>query len=303
MDLDAGARHRRRLAGHPAATGALSAPQRRLHVPHALRGARLLRLSKETALAALLVLPAADGIIYRWQRGRWLRRGYAALLLLTLTYLGVRSRFVDVESTFLIVPSQFFLKQLVSLPFKTLAQPWNVEAMALPPWILFLTAMAPLTLLVLAVWRRRGDWRLLFGPALIVGSVLPVYSYFFVDANLMSSRYIYFAAAGWAIVIADLLTRVLSTRLGTVAALLVVVTLDAVGLTLNLRPWRTVGAMVTDMQSRLAAGQPPASVVEDWRARLGEDLKVRDGIPRAYRGVYVFENGWREFQEPQNSEF
>ena len=133
--------------------------------------------------------------------------------------------------------------------------------MTVPLWVALLTAIAPAALLATTVWRGRGDWRLLFGPALMLGSVLPVYSYFFVDANLMSSRYVYFAAAGWAMVMADLTARALPSRGVIIGALGAALMLVLCRLQLNLRPWRTVGTMVTDIRSRIDAGEPANGVV------------------------------------------
>ncbi len=264
-------------------------------------------LSKETAVAFVVLLPLTDVFFFgtdrlkpvptgvRVNHGRLLPIAYAVFAGEAVLYLVARSQLVTVESTFLVAPSRFFFKQLVSIPYKTFAQPWNADAAALSPVVLFAAAVLALAVLYLVVVSGRADRRLLFGPALILASTLPVYSYFFVDANLMSSRYIYFAASGWAILAADCLGRLLPTTRAWLVAALLLAAASAASLQVNLRPWRTVAALVEDMAARLARGEPDAAVLASAQTTLGPALKIDRELPDSYQGVQVFRNGFPEF--------
>ena len=98
----------------------------------------------------------------------------------------------------------------------------------------------------------RGTGRMaLVGPAVILMSTLPVYSYFYVAPDLRATRYIYFASIGWAVLVTQLLTTVFVRRHAMRLAFASIVVILFVSLQLNARPWRTAAEIVTRRRSAI----------------------------------------------------
>jgi len=251
-------------------------------------------LSKETATCFLLLLPAADWAFYRMKRGPVLTVSYATSAVCLVTYLLIRQRFTSLEPEFFVTPSRYFIKQFIATPYRFFAQPWNAAAFPLPPVIPCLLSLVILSLLFMRVVVRGASVRLLAGPAVILISTLPVYSYFFVGADLIAARYIYFAAVGWALLVSELL-GIIRQRAPLAFAVMAVAGTAAVALQLNLRPWRTAGDVVNAIHAGLERGESPEQTVAQWQARSAVKLTLKNGIPYEYQGVGIFINGYPEF--------
>jgi hypothetical protein len=250
--------------------------------------------SKETAVCFVLLLPAADLALFGGKRGRLQLVAYAAFVVELAAYLLVRGLFVSIEEGFVAAPSTYFVKQFLVIPYSVFAYPWNRSAVDVPPLVLCLTAVALVLLLLLSVVRNASA-RFLSGPAVILLTTAPLYTYFFVRQDLAGSRYLYFAAVGWSLLTAEMFVGVIdSPRLFSAATAAVAAAL-ALSLGLNLAPWRAVADLVASMETGLRQGAGASGAVQDWQKRYSATLELKDGIPREYQGVGIFINGYPEF--------
>jgi hypothetical protein len=116
------------------------------------------------------------------------------------------------------------------------------------------------------------------GIALIFAGILPVYRMFYITADLQNTRYLYFSALGWGIVLAGIgLSGMLKTkRVTTLAFITILLAGQAVFLHVNLQPWKRAGEYVDGVISGRIIPNPQ---------------KPLDNI----QGAYVFRNGYPEF--------
>jgi hypothetical protein len=241
-----------------------------------------------------LLLPAADFLFFRFKRGALQPVAYVALLSELAGYLFLRGRFVSTEPGWLVPPTTYFVKQFLVIPYTVFVHPWNRAAVDVPPVILCASAISLVVLLLLAVVRSPSA-RVISGPAVILISTVPLYGYFFVAPDLAGSRYLYFASVGWSLLIAELSMSLLgSERLysALIAGLMVIL---AASLGLNLGPWRTAADLVETMTIGLRQARSTGDIVQDWQARQGTTVELKDGIPWKYKGVGIFSNGYPEF--------
>jgi hypothetical protein len=257
-------------------------------------------LSKETAIASVFLLPGADWLLFRWVRGRWLIATYVGLGILAAAYFWIRAQFAVIERSFLVLPDKFFVQKFLSTPYKCFIQPWNVTAAHIPAVVLCATAALALVVLFRAVLRGAGPV-VLAGPMVIVFSTTPVYNFFFVGADLRASRYLYFAAFGWALLVTHVTMTLLARRWSIIAASAGMIVFSAIFLHINLPPWRTAGDIVNSIAATIRQGQSPEATAAEWRARYGDGIEVKDGIPTVYRGVYVLLNGYPELRSAVSS--
>ena len=252
-------------------------------------------LAKETAICFVLILPAADCLLYRLRRGPFLPKAYALFVGELIAYLVVRHHFVAMESSYFVEPSRYFVKQFLTTPYRVFVQPWNVSAIHMWPAIACLATLGILLLLFYAIVFKRPGARVLAGPFVILSSTLPAYSYFYVSSDLMASRYLYFAAFGWALLLTELVVRATRGYRTLAAATIFVALTSAALLQVNLRPWRIAGDVVTALAAGLGRGEPSAAILDEWRRAHDVRLTPERGIPRSYQGVGIFINGYSEF--------
>jgi hypothetical protein len=112
---------------------------------------------------------------------------------------------------------------------------------------------------------------------------------------LQGARYLYFAAFGWAVLVATLATHLVHNRTILVFFIATLSLIYAWSLSVNLRPWRVAAAVVSDVEKAHRQAAPVGPVVNAWQAGLGQSLLVEGGIPREYKGVTIFRNGYPEF--------
>jgi hypothetical protein len=252
-------------------------------------------LSKETALSSVLLLPAADWVFFRMKRGSWLPAAYVGFGVIAAAFLMARTRFTSVESGFFIMPGRYFAQKFVGTPYKFFVQPWNLTAANVPTVVLLLATIIALAVLFGGVLRGTGPM-VLTGPAVILISTLPVYTYFYVSPDLRATRYLYFAAIGWAVLAAQLLTTVLNRRQTVGAAFVGIILMSFASLQLNIRPWGAAGQIVADVAAAVRERGSAERTPAEWQSRYGQGLEVRDRIPYVYEGVYVFVNGYPELR-------
>lgn len=252
--------------------------------------------AKETAISSVLLLPAADVLLFRMRRGRLLIVAYAGSVVVAAGYLLARSHFTAADADFFAVPGKYFAQKFIGTPYKFFVQPWNAVATHVPAVVSCATATLSFVIAFWSITRGAGAVTLA-GPLVILISTLPVYSFFYVAPDLRATRYLYFAAAGWALLVTQMLATVLQRRKAlTLCAFVGYMAFAAACLYLNTQPWRTAGEIVRNMISALEAGTDPRSSGETWRSRYGAGIEVKDGIPTVYEGVYLFVNGYPELQ-------
>ena len=250
--------------------------------------------SKETAVCFVLLLPAADVLFFGFKRGSRQSIAYGAFAAELLTYLLIRRRAVTVEESFFVAPSHYFVKQFLAMPYEFFVHPWNRAAADVGFPVVCLAALIVLGLVYAAV-RQGAPVRSLAGPALVLITTLPVYSFFYVGPDLAGSRYLYFAAAGWALLLAELLASEIASRAVWSAAIVAIAVVSVASLELNARPWRTAGEFVSAMGDGLRQGRAAPDIVREWQAHGDAGFDVRDGVVREYQGVGIFLNGYPEF--------
>ena len=239
-------------------------------------------LAKETGVCVVLLFALADVLLDRWRRpATWGLYGLFGVVL--AGYLALRGHYKEFEPNYWFWPSRYFVKQFLGRPYEVFAQPWNTAAVDVPGVVRWLVAASlTLTLLATVAWRRVG-WRIFVGPAIIVASTLPLYAYFFVMTDLISSRYVYFAAIGWAFLLAELGSRLATRTSVYLAATAVVAAMSATSLQVNTRPWRASGELVTAMAARVKAGGGVNEALAGWRLTHSGNLQMKDGVPYQYR--------------------
>lgn len=189
-------------------------------------------------------------------------------------------------------PSRWLLKEIFVRTFGALAAPWH-EALGLAGMGLGIVVgiLLPLVLATNGhVWQdaRSGLWRSIRLSAWVVASVAPVYSLLFVARNLEGSRYVYLAAAGWSLLLAELVATALTGHAWGKRAALAATT-----------AWMAAGALAT--RAHLESWQEAARV-RDRAIRSAESALRRAGCeaarfqnqPDNVEGAYVFRNGLSE---------
>jgi hypothetical protein len=252
-------------------------------------------LSKETAVSAVLLMPAADWVLFRMKRGPLLPAAYVGFAMTAAVYVLARTQFTSIEAGFFVMPGKYFVQKFVATPYKFFVQPWNLMAATVPMVVLCCATVTALVVLFFAVVRGTGPMALA-GPAVILVSTLPVYTYFYVAPDLRAARYLYFAAIGWAVLTAQLLTTVLGRRRTMGAALVAIILISFASLQINVRPWRTAGEIVSSVAAAIREGRFSELSTVEWQNRYRGGLELKDGIPSVYRGVNVFTNGYPELR-------
>lgn len=182
------------------------------------------------------------------------------------------------EPSFLATPSRYFVKQILSVTFGTLAAPWRGEVLrAIPALALFAALVAGAAGVALAragAQLPRAASIALALVAWVVAAVAPVYSMLFVSRDLEGGRYLYFASAGWSLLLASaLLAPRGRTRVARIVALLVLGTSWAWG----------AGDRIGDWSE--AAAQRDAALASVVAAASGCDRVVVHGAPDNVRGA------------------
>jgi hypothetical protein len=288
------------LSGLVVYTGETTLSARRLCATVGLLALAL--CAKETAISSVLLLPAADFLFFRMRRGRLLVVAYVSCVVVAAAYLLARSRFTTADPDFFAVPGKYFAQKFIATPYKFFVQPWNAAAVAVPAVVSCAAATLAFAIAFLSVTRGTGAVALT-GPLVILISTLPVYSFFYVAPDLRATRYLYFAAIGWALLVTQMLGTLLQGKKTlTIGAFVGYMVFASACLYVNTRPWRTAGEIVHGVIDELEAGRDPRADAETWRARYGDGIEVKDGIPTVYEGVYLFVNGYPELRAMHTKE-
>jgi hypothetical protein len=176
-------------------------------------------------------------------------------------------------------------------PFAVLAAPWHQDVSRAGTDIGLVAAVGLPALFSVAAWHWREDRSASIRAARmvlwVVASVVPVYRLLFVGPDLQGSRYVYLAAVGWSVVLAEGLFGALGFLRRPRATLSVAVVLaagSAALLQVHLRPWRQA-SVLRDAVVRAATGR---------MRELGCGPTTFANVPDSVRGAYVFRNGLHE---------
>lgn len=249
-------------------------------------------LTKETAIAAplLAAIVGAGGQTREARRQIWM---LAAVALVTVAlFLAIRLAVLPLPASYGPDLTRYGLKELLVRPFATLLVPLREEEVHWAPVL----AMGLVAAVVVALRVAAGLWDrhalrfrvALIGAAMVLAAVAPVLSYFYIDANLLGSRYLYLAQAGWVLI----LVAALETASGGRRAIF----LPVLGILLGV--WFVAGTMHIELWTEagrardrlLAAAGTTTSSCSSWAVY---------GLPSTLRGVPIFVNGFPEAARPE----
>jgi hypothetical protein len=246
--------------------------------------------SKETAICIPVLIALCWAAPWRMRHAvDW--RLYIGVLAILAGY-GLSRMSVGIREGYLVWPSRYFLKQLVTNAFGTLASPWRAPTSPAAQWVAFV-GVAAVTLLVthaFLAWQRRDPTfhRAARLAIWVLAAVAPVFSYFYVNTLLEGSRYVYLAECGWALLSADLLyalTGRLSRRSLVFACVMAISVLaSTIAVERELGIWHRAAVL----RDRVLA-EAHLSIV---RGRCAA-ARFAD-VPDSVDGAYVFRNGFVE---------
>jgi hypothetical protein len=249
-------------------------------------------LTKETAIAAPL-LAALVGIAAgtpEARRGIWKTAALSTAAI--VAYGAIRLALIPLPGAYGGHLSRYGIKELLVRPFATLVVPLRVDETQAAP----LAAILLVTLVAVALRIAAGEWdrrarRLrvaLLGGAMVLAAAAPLMSLFYIDPDLLGSRYLYLAQAGWAIALAAILDTA-GQRLRPVGLFLpVLVSLWVFFGERHVTLWIEAGRARDTLLA--AAGRVTFTGCQAWA--------VYD-LPATIRGVPVFINGFPEAAKEQ----
>ena len=249
-------------------------------------------LTKETAIAApaLLVLL---GFVSEIRRSVWTTA--AACAVVVAVFLGVRFSMLPLPANHSPDATRYAFKELLVRPYATLVVPFRTSETLEHPALGVLSAA--FVVLVLAAsatragWRDRNTARAVAAACMVLGAVAPVLAYFYVDPDLLGSRYLYLALVGWALMLAAGASA-LSPRAGIAMAPLVCLIAFWIPATRShVALWQN--AATTRERILTAAAAAADGSCSGW---------VLAGVPATLDGVPLFVNGFPEAARPSLGE-
>jgi hypothetical protein len=183
----------------------------------------------------------------------------------------------------------YVFKELPTRIFGTLGMPFHQRVIADASWLVIALFLLTLFLLTWSFWRWRID-KMAFRRAIIAGawgllSIVPVYGFFFVGADLQGARYVYLATTLWVVFYADMIYQgAPATALGRWSGVVLsatLFTLFTATVTVHLQPWsRAAGLRDRVLDSALQVVRTEAGPV------------VFEDLPDSVEGAYVFRKGF-----------
>ena len=244
-------------------------------------------LTKETAIAAPL-LAAIIGAGARTSDARhriWLMT--AVSFVTVAVFLAIRFTVLPLPASYGPDLTRYGVKELLVRPFATLLVPLRDEELHRAPVL----PIGLIAVVILGLRVAAGRWDgyavgfkvAVMGAAIVLAAVGPVLSYFYIDADLFGSRYLYLAQAGWVLALAAVLETVTDGRR--------VIFLPVLGILLG--GWIVAGtrhiALWTEAararDTLLAAAGATIPNCSSWAVY---------GLPASDRGVPLFVNGFPE---------
>ncbi len=244
-------------------------------------------LTKETAIAAPVLAAALGAAAETPDARRRIWKMAAISLAVVAGFVAIRLVVLPVPASYGADLTRYGVKELLVRPFATLIVPLREEETQWAPVL----AIGLVTLVVVALRIAAGRWDrhapgfriALVGAAMALAAVAPVLSYFYIDANLLGSRYLYLAQAGWALVLIAAFQTASHGRkalfLSLVGGLLAV--------------WLVVARMHVDLWTEAARARARVIAAAGTATPNCSSWAVY-GLPSTLRGVPLFVNGFPE---------
>jgi hypothetical protein len=245
-------------------------------------------LTKETAIAVpglLLVL----GLIPAIRRTAWLTAAASAAIV--AIFLAVRFSVLPLPAGYSPAATRYAAKELLVRPFATLVVPFRADETLRHPALGILSAA--FVVLLLAVGAGRNGWRdgaaarAAAATGMVLAAVGPVLAFFYVDPDLLGSRYLYLALAGWVLLLATSANS-LNSRAGLAMAPLLCLIAFWIPATRNhLLLWQNAATARERILAAAAGAADPGC--SGWTV---------SGVPATLEGVPLFLNGFPEAARP-----
>jgi hypothetical protein len=238
-------------------------------------------LTKETAIAAPFLLFAL-GFVRSMRRTAWPTA--AACAAIVALFLAIRFSLLPLPATHASAPARYAIKELLVRPFATLVVPFRAAETAAHPALGVASVAVVVLLMAGAITARRDRMgRLPFvGASIVLAAVAPVLTFFYVDADLLGSRYLYLALTGWTVMLASLASS-LSPRAPGVLPIVCLIAVWVPATRVHLGRWRDAAVLREHILAAAAAASDPRCPT--WIVR---------GLPEAFDGVPLFVNGFPE---------
>jgi hypothetical protein len=249
-------------------------------------------LTKETAIAApglLLVLGLIPGI----RRPAWVTA--AACAAIVTAFLAVRFSMLPLPAGHSPAATRYAAKELLVRPFATLNVPFRVDETLRHPALGILSAAFVVLLLAFGAgrngWRDRTSARAAAATGIVLGAVAPVLAYFYVDPDLLGSRYLYLALTGWVLLLATSASTLSPGTPQTIAPLACLIVFWIPATRGHLLLWQNAA----ETRERILAAAADASdpSCSGW---------LVSGVPATLDGVPLFVNGFPEAARPSLGE-
>ena len=249
-------------------------------------------LTKETAIATPLLAASVGAAADTPDARRRVWRMAALSAAIVVAFVAIRLALMPLPDGYGSGLSRYGGKELLVRPFATLVVPLRVDETHATP----LLAIVLVALPVIALRIAAGGWdrhalrfrAALLGAAMVLAAAAPLMSLFYVDPDLLGSRYLYLAQAGWAIALVAILETA-SRRRRTIGGFLPILILLSV-----LVAERHVSLWIEAGQTRdrvlAAAGRGTFTGCSGWAVYE---------LPATIRGVPVFINGFPEAAREQ----
>ena len=121
-------------------------------------------------------------------------------------FLAVRFSLLPLPAGYSPAATRYAAKELLVRPFATLVVPFRAEETLRHPALGILSAAFVVLLLAFGAgrggWRDRAAARAAAATGMVLAAVAPVLAYFYVDPDLLGSRYLYLALTGWVLLLA-----------------------------------------------------------------------------------------------------
>jgi hypothetical protein len=244
-------------------------------------------LTKETAISAppLAAIVGAGAETREARRRTWLM---AAVSLVTVAvFLAIRFAVLPLPASYGPDLSRYGLKELLVRPFATLLVPLREEELQAAP--LLAVGLAAAVVVGLRVAAGRWDryavrFRVaVIGAAMVLAAVAPVLSYFYIDANLLGSRYLYLAQAGWVLILVAILESASEGRKA--------IFLPVLGVLLG--AWFVAGTIHVELWTEAARARDRVLAAAGTTTPTCSSWAVY-GLPATVQGVPLFINGFPE---------
>ena len=245
-------------------------------------------LTKETAIAApalLLMLGLIAGI----RSPAWVTAGVCAAIV--AIFLFVRFSVLPLPPDYSPGASRYQAKELLVRPFATLIVPFRAEETLRHPALGLVSAAFVVVVLTLGAgrngWRDPAAARAVAAAGMVLAAVGPVLTYFYVDPDLLGSRYLYLALTGWVLLLASSASS-LSSRAGpALVPVLCLISFWIPATRSHLLLWQNAAtAREHILEAAAAAADRRCS---GW---------IVAGVPTTLEGVPLFVNGFPEAARP-----